>query len=74
MEHGVKQGEYQHRFTCYLCGETFYSRPEDDESCRQEFIERYGHTPEETTDDDLVSLCDSCNEEYEKRAAEWNTT
>lgn len=58
--------EYQHLFTCAVCGESFYSIPSCDEECRDEFIPRYGHAPEETDDDELVSLCDECNAEYER--------
>ena len=63
----VAKGEYQHLFVCAVCGGAYYSRPEADEECREEFISRYGHAPEETTDDELVSICDYCNEEFNRR-------
>jgi hypothetical protein len=50
--------EYQHLFTCFICKNKFYSVK--DEECLEEFVKRYGHLPEETTDDELVSICDNC--------------
>ena len=66
----INGGEYQHRFTCALCGNTFYSDPNKDAAMASEFVSRYGHASEETTDDELVSLCDACNDEYEKLRAQ----
>jgi hypothetical protein len=37
-----------------------------DAEMRDEFVSRYGHKPEETVDDEILSLCDSCNDEYER--------
>jgi len=56
-------------FVCAVCWEECYADASRDNECRQEFIERYGHTPEETVNDELVSVCDSCNDEYERRRA-----
>ena len=66
---GEDNGEYQHLFICGICGGHYYSDPLLDGACREEFISRYGHAPENTIDDELVSLCDVCNEEYERRRA-----
>lgn len=60
--------EYQHRFTCEIYNGQYYSNLASDEECLAEFVSRYGHTPEETTDDELVSLCDTCNEEYKRKS------
>jgi len=48
-------------FICCGCWQEYYADVSRDNECRQEFIDRYGHTPEETKDDEIVSLCDYCN-------------
>ena len=58
----VTDKKSQRVFTCAVCGNFFRSLQASDESCREEFIARYGHTPEETVGDELVSVCDTCNE------------
>lgn len=63
---GAEQIIKSRQFTCAVCGNTYYSKPERDAECREEFVSRYGHLPEETEDDELVSLCDWCNEEYDR--------
>jgi hypothetical protein len=53
-------------FTCAICHNIYQAREADDDACRQEFIDRYGHAPEDTTDDELVSICDACNDEFNR--------
>lgn len=61
-------------FVCAVCQHEYYADAAKDAECEAEFISRYGHKPEATVDDELVSLCDWCNEEFERRrAASLNT-
>ena len=57
-------------FTCALCGHVYIANESRDAEMRDEFVSRYGHKPEETVDDKILSLCDSCNDEYELRCME----
>jgi hypothetical protein len=54
-------------FQCAVCAKMFIADAARDQECENEFVRRYGHRPEDTTDDEVVSVCDGCNAEFDRR-------